>query len=132
MARDLILLRDHHPMQFLAKTKFDRPGAQLQVMMDMPYPADPITEPHLVGMTFGQVALMCQVVKAAAGDGFALDRVLDRTIGKAVNTNVNLNKDMTYQDFLDDLAMKDSKVIDVQAEGSHGTGVPVRESDKIS
>lgn len=132
MARELLILRNHHPMEYLSKTKFDRPAIQLQAMMDMEYPADPLLEPHLVGMTFGQVALMQQVTQAAGGNGYALDRVLNRMIGTPINTNVNVNKEMTYQDFLDNIAVQDQATHENHSKAIDVKHTVVRESEKIS
>lgn len=75
-------------------------------------------------MTYGEVALYRQLDLAARGSRDALEMLLDRMIGKAANTNLNVNTTVTYQDFLDNLAQKEAP-IDVTAE-------PQSDADLIS
>lgn len=88
----------------------------IQALWDLPYPADPLIEPEFEGLTYGQVACYKQMQKAANGDGEALERIMDRLIGRPVSTNTNLNINKTYKDFLDEVAANESK----QAQQSKG------------
>ncbi len=123
-------------MEALINVRQERSSVQFLAMFNLPYPADPILEPHLVGLTFGQVALMQQVIKAAEGDGVVLERILNRTEGTPINTNVNLNKNVTYQDFLDIIIKKeqaaDDAIINVKSSGQDDAKPTQRESEKIS
>lgn len=102
-----------HPMDYLIAVRNQGTKKQIGAMMGMPYPADPITEPEFVGLTYGEVALFRQVQAAADGSGSALDRILDRSDGKPVNTNVNVTP-ASYMDFLDEIAKKEKEgIIDV-------------------
>lgn len=101
-----------HPAQYLATVKRDDIKANIKAMWLMPYDADPILEPDLVGLTCGQVILMTQIKQAVNGDGAATDRLLDRMIGKPEQTNKNLNLNGSYKDFLEEVA-KAEGIIDV-------------------
>lgn len=91
-------------------------GAQSKVvihaLMNLEYPADPILEPDYVGMTYGEVAVMRQVKVAALGSRDALEMLLDRTEGKAIQTNVNATVGMSYMDFLKKVAAAEGETID--------------------
>lgn len=96
--------------------------ATLETMQHLLYPADPILESHLQGMTYLEVAVFRQMENAAEGrfgSGEALERLLDRLIGKVANKNENLNVGMNYRDFLNELKKKDP--IDVTAESQPRT-----------
>lgn len=113
-----------HPLELLARYKQELPKDLIKRMFELPYPADPVVEPELEGMTYGEVALYRQMSLAALGSRDALEMLLDRMIGKAANTNLNVNTTVTYQDFLDNLAQKEAP-IDVTAE-------PQSDADLIS
>lgn len=102
-----------HPAQYLATVKKSDVKANITAMWCMPYPADPLLEPDLEGLTYGQVILQAQMKKAVAGDGDAMDRVLDRMIGKAEQVNKNLNVNGTYAEFMEMVA-KQEGIIDAE------------------
>lgn len=110
-------LQPLHPAQVLAAVKSDNIKATLVQLWSCKYPADPILEPEYVGLTYGQVALLIQTKRAALGDGTALDRILDRMIGKPQTLNTNVNVGASYTDFLDEVA-KQEGVIDVDFRAS--------------
>ena len=114
-----------HPLQTLCRVRGLRPKQVISTMMELPYPADPIIEPDFVGMTYGEVALFRQVQRAASGSRDALEMILDRTEGKPIQTNQNVNTSMTYQDFLLKIAAEEGEIIDVEPE-------PRRPSEEIS
>lgn len=103
-----------HPAQVLAHVKRDDVKANIRELWCAPYDADPILEPDFVGLTHGQVILLQQMRLAARGEGGAVDRVLDRLIGKPEQVNKNLNVQGTYKDFLEEVARKEG-IIDVDA-----------------
>lgn len=101
-----------HPAQYLATIKKDDVKANIKALWAMPYDADPILEPEFVGLTYGQVIVQQQMIAAARGDGAAMDRILDRMIGKAEQVNKNLNISGSYADFMEQVALKEG-IIDV-------------------
>lgn len=101
-----------HPAQYLALIKVDDVKANIKQFWTMPYDGDPILEPELVGLTFGQVILFRQVQQAAHGLGESVDRLLDRMIGKPEQLNKNINVHGSYKDWLEEVA-KAEGVIDV-------------------
>lgn len=117
VAKVPLLINSRHPAEFLAQVKQGSPRDVLATLFDVPYPADPLLEPELEGLTYGQVACFKQMQMAARGDGAAFDRVLDRTIGKPVNTQINVDA-KNYQDYLLDVARTEG-IIDVTPERSH-------------
>ena len=100
-----------HPAQMLALVKKSDIKANIVALWNTPYDADPILEPEMVGLTYGQKILMEQVKMAARGDGAAVDRLLDRMIGKPEQINKNLNATMGYKDWLEQVA-KEEGIID--------------------
>lgn len=100
-----------HPAQALAAVKKSDIKANIIALWNTPYDADPILEPEMVGLTHGQVVLMQQVKMAVRGDGAAVDRLLDRMIGKPESINKNLNANMSYKDWLEEVA-KQEGIID--------------------
>lgn len=110
-----------HPAQYLATVRRHDVKANIKAIWSMPYDADPILEPECVGLTHGQVILMGQFKSALAGSGDAVDRLLDRMIGKPEQVNKNLNLGGSYKDFLEEVAKlegnlpADGDIIDAQA-----------------
>ena len=96
-----------HPADFLAGIRKGDVRETIAQLWAMPYPADPILEPECDGLTYGQVAVLRQMTAAANGVGEALDRILDRLIGRPVMVNKNLNVQASYKDYLDEIARKE-------------------------
>lgn len=119
-------LNEYHPYDYLITVRDGSLKDRITKAMDIPYPADPLFEPELLGLTMGEVAILKQVQMASHGSINSLELILDRTVGKVANNNVNLNATMTYQDFLDKIAREDG-VVDID-----GSGVSQRESDEIT
>lgn len=119
-------LQPLHPGQILAESRSQEIKANLKSLWNMPYPADPVLEPELAGMTYGQVALMRQIIAAANGVGEAVDRVMDRLIGRPAQINTNLNVGASYKDFLDEVARAEG-IINVTAVPA-GTPDPVAQA----
>jgi len=103
-----------HPSQYLANLKSQDLKANMQLMLDMPYDADPILEPEFIGMTYRQVIIYRQIQLAVKGDGAAVDRIWDRIEGRPTQVNTNVNVNGTYKDFLTEVARKEG-FIDVDA-----------------
>lgn len=101
-----------HPAEYLATVKQDDVKGNIKQFWTMPYDADPILEPELVGLTHGQVILLQQVKLAIKGDGAATERLLDRMIGKPEQLNKNVNLNGSYKDFLEEVARREG-IIDV-------------------
>lgn len=101
-----------HPMQYLAQVKSDDVKGSIKQFWTMPYDADPILEPELVGLTYGQTILFRQFQLAAKGLGESVDRLLDRMIGKPEQLNKNVNLTGSYKDFLEEVAKREG-IIDV-------------------
>lgn len=99
-----------HPAQYLATIKSSNVKASLTALWDMPYDADPILEPEFVGLTHGQVIMSQQVQQAIRGEGAAVDRLLDRMIGKPEQVNKNLNVNTTYKEFLEEVAKAEGEL----------------------
>ena len=104
-----------HPAEYLATIKSDDIKANIKALWCMPYDADPILEPELMGLTMGQVVLYKQMRLALRDSGEATDRLLDRGWGKPEQTNKNLNVSGTYKDFLEEVA-KAEGIIDVEGK----------------
>ncbi len=106
-----------HPAEYLAKLKlkFQDTRAQIRAVMNMPYPADPLIEPELAGLTYYQVGLIRQAQLAGVGSLEALEFFTDRDIGKPaqVNANVNISAE-SYADFLKRIAVAEGEIIDVE------------------
>lgn len=104
-----------HPLEYLGSLKGKQAGAIIASMGEMVYPADPITEPEYVGKTYLEVAAFKQVQRAADGSMEAFNFILDRTIGKPVSTNLNLQAPESYTDYLLKLARAEGEVLDVES-----------------
>ena len=106
-----------NPAEYLAKLKlkFQDTRAQIRAVMNMPYPADPLIEPELAGLTYYQVGLIRQAQLAGVGSLEALEFFTDRDIGKPaqVNANVNISAE-SYADFLKRIAVAEGEIIDVE------------------
>lgn len=116
-----------HPAQMLANIKSHDIKANIKAMWSMPYDADPILEPELMGLSCGQVIIARQIQKAMEGDGTSVDRLMDRMIGKPEQINKNLNLKSTYKEFLEEIAIQEG-IIDVNG---HVTGSETTSPDKI-
>jgi hypothetical protein len=117
-------LDNFHPLEYLSKARSLPIAKTIMAALNMPYPADPFVEPEFVGLTCGEVAIIRQTLYAANGSQDSLNFLLDRAIGKAQQTNLNLNATMTYQDFLDKTA--------AELEKENVINVTHRESDEIT
>jgi hypothetical protein len=119
-----------HPAQYLASVKLHDVKGSVKEFWCTPYDADPILEPELVGMSYGQVILFRQFQLAARGVGESVDRLLDRMIGKPEQTNKNLNLQGSYKDFLEEVA-KAEGIIDIDgrvvSEGNVTQSEPLTE-----
>ena len=104
-----------HPAQYLANIRSSDVKKSLTTLWDMPYDADPLLEPEFVGLTHGQVVMSRQFQMAVRGDGAAVDRILDRMIGKPEQVNKNLNVNGTYKEFLEEVA-KAEGLLDANGE----------------
>lgn len=115
-----------HPAHYLAAVKLDDVKENIKAMWNMPYPADPILEPDLVGLTFGRVILFKQILAAAKGEGMSVDRLLNRMIGMPVQVQKTLSVQTSYQEYLDQIA-KQEGLLDEQGnivpEGNFTTTV---------
>lgn len=118
-------LRDFHPLEYLVRARELPLRKKLGAALSIPYPADELTEPEYVGLTYGEVAILKQTQYAANGSLSSLEFLFDRIYGKPQNTQMNLNATVSYQDFLDGV----QKQIDAETET---IDVPIRESDKIT
>ena len=116
-----LLPRVKHPAQHLAelKLKFNDAKGMIAGIASMPYPADPLVEPELEGLTYYQVGLIRLATKMVSKTDFqalqALEFFTDRQIGKAAQTNLNVNVSESYTDFLKRIAQAEGEVIDVAA-----------------
>ncbi len=61
------------------------------------------------GMTNAEVAMILQAEAAAHGDQKALDMLQDRVVGKPKMTSETKNLNLTYEDMLDMIALKEEK-----------------------
>lgn len=114
-----------HPAQYVGTIKASQVKDIIEATWNSPYPACPITEPDLVNMTYGQVAVYKQVYQAAHGDGQAFDRVVDRMIGRPMQVNQNLNVNKSYKDFCLDLAKEEGILdADIKRRGQSGADDP--------
>ena len=108
-----IIAKDKPTWLPLAKLSSNQTGQMIEVVLDLPYNADPLLEPELVGLTNAQVMVFRMVQKAANGSSDAFDRIMDRLVGKPVSTSKNLNVQTSYEDFLKTIA---TKPIDVSSK----------------
>lgn len=100
-----------HPAQAMGRIKASEVKSSIEAIWNHPYPACPILEPDLVGLTYGQVAIVKQVQMAAGGDPGAFDRILDRMIGRPLQVNHNVNANKSYKDFCIEVA-KEEGILD--------------------
>ena len=121
-----------HPAEVLALFKDADFKSQAKHLWSVTYPADPVLEPDLIGLTYGQAITYTQMRKAACGNDAAVDRVLDRLYGKAVQTNTNVNVNASYKDFLDEVAKQEG----ISKENPDGVTdaefVPSRDAEEIT
>lgn len=96
-----------HPAQALAQIKKSDIKANIIALWNTPYDADPLLEPEMVGLTYGQKILMEQIKAGVRGDGQAVDRLLDRMIGKPESINKNLNVNGSYKDWVEEVARQE-------------------------
>ena len=112
-----------HPAEYLAKLKTLPSDARKQIanIAHMPYPADPLLEPELVGLTYYQVGLLKQAGGMAVGCLDSMEFFTDRLIGRPAQVNLNLNAQAeSYTDFLDRIAKAEEGVIEVEKENELG------------
>ena len=112
-----------HPAEYLAKLKTLPSDARKQIanIAHMPYPADPLLEPELVGLTYYQVGLLKQAGGMAVGCLDSMEFFTDRLIGRPAQVNLNLNAQAeSYTDFLDRIAKAEEGVIEVEPENELG------------
>ena len=110
------MLYNEHPASYLAKLKVacTDPRASLSAIAHMPYPADPLVEPELVGLTFYQVGLLRQAGGMAAGILESMEFFADRLTGRPAQVNLNVNADKeTLDSFLQRIHESEKDVIDV-------------------
>lgn len=99
-----------HPAQTVGHLRGTQVKETIEALWNAPYPACPVLEPDLHGLTYGQVACLKQVINAASGDSGAFDRILDRLIGKPLQVNQNLNVNKSYKDFLTEIAVAEGVI----------------------
>jgi hypothetical protein len=111
-----------NPAQYLArlKTKFNDARAGISGIAHMPYPADPLVEPELVGLSYYQVGVLRQAELMGIGSLDALEFFSDRLIGKPAQVNLNVNTTESYSDFLKRIAVAEGEIIDVESENELG------------
>ena len=108
-----------HPAEYLAKLKTLPSDARKQIanIAHMPYPADPLLEPELVGLTYYQVGLLKQAGGMAVGCLDSMEFFTDRLIGRPAQVNLNVNANAeSYTEFLDRIAKAEGETIDVENE----------------
>ena len=69
-------------------------------------------DPRLKGMTLMEAALVKQAIMAADGDGDALERFLNRILGKPLQQVANLNMNASLKEYLDELTRSDASPAD--------------------
>ena len=108
-----------HPAEYLAKLKLaynDTKGA-IGAVAHMPYPADPLLEPELIGLTYYQVGLIRQAQAMGVGSLEALEFFSDRLIGKPAQVNLNVSANAeSYAEFLKRVAIAEGEIIEVENE----------------
>ena len=83
----------------------------------MPYPADPLLEPELIGLTYYQVGLIRQAQAMGVGSLEALEFFSDRLIGKPAQVNLNVSANAeSYAEFLKRVAIAEGEIIEVENE----------------
>ena len=116
------MLYNEHPASYLAKLKVacTDPRASLSAIAHMPYPADPLVEPELMGLSYYQVGLIKQAQLATIGELDSLEFFTDRDIGKPAQVNFNLNSNESYAEFLKRIARAEGEVIDEEPDNELG------------
>ena len=76
---------------------------QLQTIVSMPYLGD---DPELIGMTLLEAGMYAAAREAARGDVDALNKILDRLVGKPIQQIVSASG--TLKEFLDGIARTDT------------------------
>ena len=108
-----------HPAEYLAKLKLaynDTKGA-IGAVAHMPYPADPLLEPELIGLTYYQVGLIRQAQAMGVGSLEALEFFSDRLIGKPAQVNLNVSANAeSYAEFLKRVAIAEGEIIEIENE----------------
>ena len=108
-----------HPAEYLAKLKLaynDTKGA-IGAVAHMPYPADPLLEPELIGLTYYQVGLIRQAQAMGVGSLEAMEFFSDRLIGKPAQVNLNVSANAeSYAEFLKRVAIAEGEIIEVENE----------------
>ena len=108
-----------HPAEYLAKLKLaynDTKGA-IGAVAHMPYPADPLLEPELIGLTYYQVGLIRQAQAMGVGSLEALEFFSDRLIGKPAQVNLNVSANAeSYAEFLKRVAIAEGEIIEAENE----------------
>lgn len=77
---------------------------QLKSVVCQPYLG---TDVDKIGMTLIEAALFSAAKKAADGDLDAMDKLLNRIMGKPLQQVANLNMNASLKDFLDDVVRTD-------------------------
>ena len=105
-----------HPAEYLARLKTLPSDARKQIanIAHMPYPADPLLEPELVGLTYYQVGLLRQAGGMAVGLMDSMEFFADRLIGKPAQVNLNVNTTrQSYEEFLDTIVRaEEGEIVD--------------------
>ena len=105
-----------HPAEYLAKLKTLPSDARKQIanIAHMPYPADPLLEPELVGLTYYQVGLLKQAGGMAVGCLDSMEFFTDRLIGRPAQVNLNVNTTrQSYEEFLDTIVRaEEGEIVD--------------------
>lgn len=91
------------------------------VLLEIGFPAG-LTDEET---TFEKVIALRLIENACKGDNTAIRDLLDRLYGKPVQTNENINANLSYYDFLKTIAEREGMVIDAVA-------TPVEEPKKVS
>ena len=114
---------EENPAQYLAKLKiqFNDARGMIGAVAHMQYPADPLIEPELVGLTYYQVGLIRQAQRMGIGSMEAMEFFTDRMIGKPAQVNLNVNTDgESYTAFLKRIATAEGDIIDAESENELG------------
>ena len=105
-----------HPAEYLAKLKTLPGDARKQIanIAHMPYPADPLLEPELMGLTYYQVGLLKQAGGMAVGCLDSMEFFTDRLIGRPAQVNLNVNTTrQSYEEFLDTIVRaEEGEIVD--------------------
>ena len=115
-----------NPAQYLAKLKiqFNDARGMIGAVAHMQYPADPLIEPELVGLTYYQVGLIRQAQRMGIGSMEAMEFFTDRMIGKPAQVNYNLNaSEETLDAFLKKIAIAEGDIVDVEGKEENELGL---------